>query len=331
MSRSSTIPRVGHPCWLLLAMLAGFGASAQAQSTVQAYGLVDMSVGQFQSAGGVKNRSAASGNMTTSYLGFKGSEDLGNGLSARFATETFLRADSGNAGRFNGDAFWARNSYVGLAGGFGSLTLGRNTTSLFVSTLIFNAFGDSFGFSPSIRHYFTSGTVTGDTGWSHSLSYSTPNFSGLSAQLQAAASNGDGGRNLGGHVLYFGGAFAGTLAYQKVEKGAATNDTTTWQLGASYDLGAAKLFGQYGKVTNDTTSVSYKLADLGVAVPMGGGKWLLQYGQLKPDAGAKRTTVSAGYDHTLSKRTDLYAVYMNDRLTGASTGSSFALGIRHKF
>lgn len=316
---------------LAVAALSAIAAGAQAQSSVQAYGLIDVSAGQFQDAGGTKDKSVASGKMSTSYFGFKGTEDLGGGLKANFAIESFLRADSGSAGRFNGDAFWARNAYVGLAGNFGSLNLGRNTTSLFVSTLIFNAFGDSFGYSPSIRHYFTSGTVTGDTGWNQSLSYTTPNMGGLTGQLQVAGNDGTlNGRKIGGNVLYFSGAFAGTVAYQKVKAGTA-NGTTTSQVGVSYDLGAAKLYGQYGKVKNDTTGMGYKLAELGVAVPVGAGKLLAEYGQLKPDTGAKRTTITAGYDYTLSKRTDVYAVAMNDKKTATSTGSTYAVGVRHKF
>ena len=329
------------------AALSAIAAGVQAQSSVQAYGLIDVSAGQFQDAGGTKDKSVASGKMSTSYFGFKGTEDLGSGLKANFAIESFLRADSGSAGRFNGDAFWARNAYVGLAGNFGSLNLGRNTTSLFVSTLIFNAFGDSFGYSPSIRHYFTSGTVTGDTGWNQSLSYTTPNMGGLTGQLQVTGNDGTStGRKVGGNVLYFSGAFAGKIFLCDAENGniiktfeghsgwvkaGTANGTTTSQVGASYDLGAAKLYGQYGKVKNDTTGMGYKLAELGVAVPVGAGKLLAEVGQLKPATGAKRTTITAGYDYTLSKRTDVYAVAMSDKKTGVNTGSTYAVGVRHKF
>lgn len=61
----------------------------------------------------------------------------------------FLRNDTGAMGRFNGDGFFARNSYVGLQGKYVTVTVGRNTTPLFVSTLVFNAVGDSFGFRPA--------------------------------------------------------------------------------------------------------------------------------------------------------------------------------------
>ena len=44
-----------------------------------------------------------------------------------------------------------------------------------------------------------------------------------------------------------------------------------------------------------------------------------------------RTTTSVGYDHFLSKRTDLYAVGMYDKVTDLSSGTSVLVGIRHRF
>jgi predicted porin len=46
---------------------------------------------------------------------------------------------------------------------------------------------------------------------------------------------------------------------------------------------------------------------------------------------AFHTTASLGYDHPLSKRTDVYAVYMYDKLSTAGTANTAALGIRHMF
>jgi len=207
---------------LAVATLAlGFSAVTSAQSNVTIYGLLDMSVGQFQNSGASKVWKAESGNMSTSYLGFKGTEDLGGGLKAKFAFEHFLRVDAGSAGRFNGDAFWARSAYVGLQGEFGSTVIGRNTTPLFVSTLIFNAFGDSFGFAPSIRQYFL-GAIVGDTAWNNSIAYSSPNFGGASVNLLANLGEGAAGatgKNLGANGLFFSGPFAATLAWQQVKNG----------------------------------------------------------------------------------------------------------------
>ena len=315
-------------------------AAAQAQSTATLYGLIDMSAGRFQNVGGEKIWKAENGAMTTSFLGFRGSEDLGGGLKAKFAIEHFFRADTGSAGRFDADGFWSRSAYVGLEGAFGSTTLGRNTTPLFVSTLVFNPFGDSFGFSPSIRQYYL-GALLGDSGWSNSVNYKSPNLSGATVNLLANLGEGGGtGRNLGANVLYFAGPLAATVAWQRVQNGffggpAGFDKQTTWQLGASYDLKVAKLFGQYGNVTSDATvDVETKIFQLGASVPAGPGSVLASYGQAKTEAGAAdstRKTLSLGYDVLLSKNTDVYGAFMNEKVTGLDSASSFAVGIRLKF
>jgi predicted porin len=331
------------------ALALGFSAAASAQSTVSIYGLLDMSVGQFQTSGAPKVWKAESGNMSTSFLGFKGTEDLGGGLKAKFAFEHFLRADVGGAGRFNGDAFWARSAYVGLQGDFGSTVIGRNTTPLFVSTLIFNAFGDSFGFAPSIRQYFlgpipgTIGTIVGDTAWNNSIAYSSPNFSGASVNLLANLGEGAAGatgKNLGANVLFFSGPFAGTLAWQQVKNGvfpipAGFKAQDTLQAGVSYDLGVAKLFGQLGNVkTKATADVKTSLYQFGASAPIGGGKLLASYGNAKRTVGTSdltNKTLTLGYDYNLSKNTDVYGVFMNDKTTGLSSGTTLAAGIRMRF
>lgn len=315
-----------------VALLCVTTLGVQAQGNVSLYGLVDMSAGSFQNPGADAVKRVESGKMTTSYIGFKGSDDLGGGLSASFAIESFLRADNGEVGRFNGDAFWARNAYAALNGSFGSVSLGRNTTSLFITTLVFNAFGDSFGFSPSIRHYFTSGTVTGDTGWSDSIKYTSPRFGGgATVAAHVALGEGSGGRNSGLAGLYFAGPLSLGGAWQKVEKGAALDDTSSWQLAGAYDFPVAKVFAQYGNVKNLTVVNRYKIAGLGASATVGLGRILAQWGRVSPDTGAKLTTLSLGYDYNLSKQTDAYVVYMNDRREGLATGNTYGVGIRHRF
>jgi predicted porin len=312
---------------------------AQAQS-VSAYGLIDMSAGRFQNVDGEKIWKAENGAMTTSFLGFRGSEDLGGGLKAKFAIEHFFRADSGSAGRFDGDAFWARSAWVGLEGAFGSTTFGRNTTPMFVSTLIFNPFGDSFGFSPSIRQYYL-GALLGDSGWSNSVRYISPNLSGATVNLMVNAGEGAGtGRNHSASVLYFGGPLAATAAWQSVKNGffggpAGFEKQNALQLGVSYDLGMAKLFGQYGDVSSSATvDVDTTIVQVGATVKAGLGAVLASYGQAKTEVGAAestRKTFSLGYDYLLSKNTDVYAAFMNEKVTGLDSATTFAVGIRLKF
>ena len=331
---------------LCAALLSAAPMAALAQSNVSLYGLMDMSAGQFQPPGAAKVWRADSGNMTTSFIGFKGSEDLGGGLNAVFRIEHFLRTDQGAAGRFNGDAFWARNAFAGFQGAFGTSTLGRNTTPLFVSTLIFNAIGDSFGFSPSIRQLFTPSTglaFFGDTGWNNSILYSSPNLKGATVNLAANLGEGAGGatgKNVGANVLYFRGPIAATVAVQQVKNGAfgtppGWKSQDTFQLGGSYDFTLVKLFAQYTRVkTKATADTQTTLYGVGGSVPIGAGRVLAQYGNSKADFGATEVinkTLTLGYDYNLSKNTDIYAIVMNDKLTALSTGNSFAAGMRVRY
>jgi predicted porin len=308
-------------------------AHAQGSDGAQVYGLIDLSIGRTQAPGRDAVRGVDNGKMTTSYLGFRAAEDLGDGLKANFALEGFLRADTGTTGRFDGDAFFARNAWAGLSGSLGSVAFGRITTSLFVQTLLFNPFGDSYGFSPSVRHWFTSGTTTGDSAWSDSVRYGSPRIGGFVFTLHGAAGEGNGGRNASASAQYASGPFGAAGVWQAVKKGAAVEDSTSWQAAASYDFTAVKLFVQYGEVDNDTKRIGYRIAGIGARVPVGAGQLLFQWGRIDPDAGAgaERSTVSLGYGHALSKRTDVYVAAMNDRIAGTGTGNSYSVGLRLRF
>jgi predicted porin len=332
---------------------------AHAQSTVNIYGLMDAAAGSFQMAGADSTSKVQSGNMTTSFIGFNGSEDVGNGLKITFAMEHFLRADTGTAGRFDGDNFWARNAYVGLATNYGEYQFGRTTTTMFVSTLMFNAIGDSFAFSPSILQVLTPQTDNrpdaasmlawyGDTGWSNSVLFKSKSWNGLSFNIQANLGEGSSassyGNNVGGSVLYMNGPLAATLSYSKVKNDvkdfvsgvpAGFEDQQTKQVGAWYDFGVVKLFGQYTAVdTTATVDTGTDIWGVGASIPLAGGKVLAQYGHAKEDGNAvekTNKTLTLGYDYNLSKRTEVYAIYMQDKVTGFDSGDTYAVGIRHKF
>jgi predicted porin len=356
MNRVPTLPSLHRAAAITLACVASItcGGIAQAQSSVQVYGLVDLSVGQFQNAGALKLKRLDSGNMSTSYLGFKGTEDLGGGLKASFQLDSFLLADSGGASRVPGvDAFWSRNANVSLSGGFGSVKLGRQGPALFVSTLLFNAFGDSFGYSPAIRQYYNSpyGTaLVGDSGWNNAIGYTSPRFGGVTATVQVAAGEGAAtskGKNIGGHLLYFSGPVGLTAAWQNVKSQGTLGrpisafpgfkDQTAVQVGGSFDAGVVKLFAQYGSIdTKATRDVKTKNLHVGARVPVGAGALLAQYGSSKITttgvaSSPKSTMFTAGYDYFLSKRTDVYALVMLDKYTGLSNGTTYALGMRHNF
>lgn len=118
----------------LAAAIAACGA-AQAQTNVTLYGLLDAAVDyntNVDTAGHSRTwMPSLGGGMFPSRLGFRGSEDLGNGLKAIFTLETGIYTDTGATGQ--GNRLFGRQAWVGLAGRWGQLTLGRNYNMLYNS------------------------------------------------------------------------------------------------------------------------------------------------------------------------------------------------------
>lgn len=99
---------------------------AHAQSSVEVSGLVDVFAGSIKNSGDAGRKSVVdSGGLTTSWFGFKGTEDLGGGLKANFQLTSFIKVDAGSQGRFANDTFFSRDANVSLSGSFGSVMLGR--------------------------------------------------------------------------------------------------------------------------------------------------------------------------------------------------------------
>lgn len=346
---------------LLAAAVTGALASpAMAQTSVTVSGLVDVFAGSMRAAGDTSSKAVLnSGGMTTSWFGFKGTEDLGGGLKANFLLTSFFQADTGAQGRgMPNETLFSRDANVGLAGNFGEVSLGRGLAPNFLPMILFNPFGDSFNFSPLVLQHQVplfnasgfANSIAGDTGWSNQIKYTTPSFGGLTANLhyqfgEAAGNNGK--NNVGANVLYFNGPLSLTAFYHKVKVNNPLDNPTlqastpfgyaeqkAWFIGGGYDLGVAKLYATYDKATHDI-ALEDKTTSLGLSVPVGAGKILAGYAQTKRSAtgvaDVKRQTTTVGYDYALSKRTDVYAMLMNDKITGFETGNSFGLGIRHGF
>lgn len=357
-----------------LAALALAASGAFAQSSVKIYGLLDVSFGSYKpayveiagqkiAANGqpVATPSVNSGQMTTSFIGFSGSEDLGGGLKAEFALESFLAADTGGTLNNNGGGFWGRASWVGLSGSFGKVTIGQYDNPLFTFGYTYDPFGSSMAFSPTMRHYnYIGQTGFGagfDTGWVNSITYETPNLSGFTGVAQYAfkettLNEAKNGFSLAG--FYNAGPLSLSAVY--VQGGLSNTPGLAWlqddkvfALGGSYDFGVAKLFANYTqiKVTKGLASPTLisdlpfgdakdKIWQLGVSVPVGAGSILASYGQAKVkvddlDGSSTDKVFSLGYDYNLSKRTDTYVVYSNNKQTDFKTGNSFVVGIRHNF
>jgi predicted porin len=340
---------------------AAFASAAVAQTNVTVQGVVDAYVGSMRMAGDTARTARAnSGGMTTSYFGFRGTEDLGGGLKANFALTGFLRADTGESGRFAGDTMFSRDANIGLAGGFGSVTAGRFAAPNLLPTFLFNSFGDSFAFSPLVLHldvglFNRSGwtsSLAGDTGWSNALRYTTPNFGGLTGNLYyqfGEAAGNHGKNNVAANLLYFKGPWSLTAFYHRVEvnnpldaptgvvkavSGFNAAEQKMWFVGAAYDFKVAKVFATFDKTSHDV-SFGDKTLSLSASVPLGQGNLLGSWARTERSVAGltdrNRNTVAVGYGYDMSKRSDIYTVLLNDRISGTSTGNSFAVGIRHRF
>ena len=331
-------------CARALVALALCTAGAAGAQTAVLYGLVDASGSRIKPVGGDDYLlHLTNGNMQTSFIGVRGSEDLGGGLRGVYRLESYLRVDVGAAGRDIGDGFWAREASAGLSGSFGTTVLGRTPTPLWLATTSFNPFGESLGFSPTVRQYF-GGAMLGDTRWNNSIWYTNnprdPLRVVFSANADETTPAGSNGHNLGLSVAYITGPFAATVVADCIRNSAQPlppgfDRQTVWHAGATYDFHFLRVYGQAGRIkteaTEDSTTTSYQL---GVAVPFGTSLVLVAYGHQHVSTPTKATTGSIGsigYDYFLSKSTDIYVAATYEKLSFVSSGNSIAGGVRVKF
>ena len=329
---------------LAIALALGSIDDVHAQNNVL-YGLIDASGSHGRPPGGDYQWKLDSGAMSRSYIGFRGSEDLGGGLRAVYRLESYLTVDTGRTGGHGGGEFWGRDSNVGLAGAFGSTVLGRNVTPLYLTTITFNPFGESFGFSPSTRHYFAD-AVLGDRSWNNSVAYVNNPRDPLRMHIVAnareanAAGVQDNGHNFGASASYLSGPFAIAIAWEKVQNSALSlpagfDQQRVAQVSATYDFRVVRLYGQLGRVNTDANiNTTHVLFPIGAAAPIGQALILVAYGNSRVHSDFSQTTsriYSIGYDYFVSRNTDIYLAAMYDKAYQLSSGNSVAGGVRFRF
>jgi predicted porin len=317
--------------------------------------------------GSVKTSRTALANSgyNSSRLGFRGTEDLGGGLAASFWLEAPITNDDGQ----EGIATFARRSTVSLSGGFGEIRLGRDYTPTFWNDTVFDPFGTNgvgtnlistangtfgaFGTAAAPTAPFTNVNNSNYVRASNTVGYFLPpNLGGFYGQVMYGFSektkydNGiytpttlnaqRQGRYVGGRFGYANGPLDVAVAYGSSTVGdnyyaGTTNKVNTLNLGASYDFGPVKLFGEVSQAKNKTdyenqaffaTNTDTKLKGylLGVTVPVGAGLIRASYSAVKYDTNTVNTSffspntpdpkankLALGYVHNLSKRTALYA------------------------
>lgn len=338
----------GWLCVVTASMGAG-QALAQQQGgpvgTVSLYGVLDEYVGSVRRSDQTGRTSVLnSGGLTTSYFGMRGNEDLGGGARAFFVLESFFQVDAGTIGRTSADPFFSRISLVGLSNRFGAVTLGRQTNPMFVATGNFNPFGLSANLAPAMLQTWSANynrTVLGDSVWDNSVQYSMPAVGGFTASATygfGERAGTTGVRNANLTANFARGPFAAVASAQQVKYGPGIanpiGSQTAAMAGLSYDFQAIKLFGQHFRSATDDVRLTTRTNQLGVSAPVMGGTAMASVAHTQREragADSSRTTAAIGYDYFLSKRTDLYTVYLSDRLSGFSRQDSLVAGVRHRF
>ncbi|MGV7206921.1 porin [Oxalobacteraceae bacterium A2-2] len=328
-----------------LSLASGAAMEAQAQSSIEVYGLVGAYAGRMQRSGDAAAATQVNGGgLTTSFIGFRGKEDLGGDLRAVYSLESFFRPDTGEQGRSTADPLFSRNAWVGLEGNWGRLSLGRQTNPAYAAMLQLSPFGTSVVFSPLVLQTFVAtygSNVLGDTVWNNVIQYATPTVNGFRGTVQygpGEVAGKSGVANLGLHGTYSSGAFVASLSAQRLRVNVLTPVAAEQRVvlgGASYDFGVLRLYGNGSRTLIDGGR-STRTGDIGVSVPVSqAGSLMAEIARSRIDAprvaDTFRTTSSFGYDYRLSKRTDVYAVYSRDKRSGAASAGSQAIGLRHMF
>lgn len=326
---------------LALTVLGAISGAASAQTNVTIFGLLD--------AGVVFERGGPAGSVTKlgsgisngNRLGFKGVEDLGGGLSAIFHIENGFNADTGTLGQ--GGLLFGRQAWVGLQGGFGSVTMGRQWAPHFLALDDFDPFDYSYAGAMSNL------LVDGPFRINNSIKYTAPNMGGFTGELAYGfgeiAGSTSANRTISSSVGYANGPILVKLAYNNAENSTATNTLKNTALAASYNFGVAKAAFAYNVNKNDTNTVDSNDMMLGITVPFGASTVLASYIR-KDDKRAVNqdaNQLAVGYTYDLSKRTKLYtsyariinkngAVYTVGDATAAGSGNkALNFGIKHTF
>ena len=247
-----------------VAVLGAFAGSALA-ADVQLYGIVDTGLrythfdADSDAAGydATDSFGIQSGNQSGSRFGFKGTEDLGNGLTVGFILENQFNSDDGSL--TDDDHFFRRESSLFLQGGFGKVAMGRmgsinGGTSSWAKYGVLSAFGTSWDYSAQAGSWAIGGGL-----WDNMIAYETPDFAGFKVFAQYGMGTNDAENESRSDRYYaIGASYANgplnlyfavdSINYQTADAdGALANasdidDSLTITFGGNYDFEVLKLF-----------------------------------------------------------------------------------------
>lgn len=330
---------------LIALAIAGLASGAAfAQTNVTIYGIADAAYvyGSGGTPAGVsgnyKFSGIQSGYLNGSRLGFKGTEDLGNGLKAIFTLEYSLSVD-GNTGVGSTGGLNARQQFVGLSSDkLGTVALGRQYAPGYIATVNNDPTGGATFGTQSILSVAGGNTITPNSAarFNNAGTYTSPNFSGFTGKLiygfgesGPTASTSDNGQwGAGGN--YANGPLNVDLVYQSRQNvngqfntPGTGNDINEYYVGAAYDFKVVKIMGSWQQQNDkNATDLDNTVWSIGASVPvMASSHIMASYGQLMWNSGLRNAanqkilnentdSATIGWTTDLSKRTTLYAGYV---------------------
>ncbi len=341
---------------------------AQAQSSVTVFGIVDLAMRDVSNEGLGSDKSLVNGANSTSRLGFRGTEDLGQGLSAGFHLEHGILLDTGSPA--SATQFWDRRATVSLVSkSLGEVRLGRDFVPTYsnwgrydpfsyVGVAGANIFVSATPVGP-IRSAFGSGGNT-TVRSSNAIQYLLPSdLGGIEGGLMVAAREGGTAANgqhkvlglrLGFATASYGVSAAHTHSENNLTLAGPIKDSV---IGGHATLAGVRLTGAYRNFGYSEAKQSILL--LAGVVPLGAsGELKLSWNRadLRGRVGATviddndATQIGVGYVHNLSKRTGLYttvsridnkgtATYVvpggPSGIAGGGTSTGVEAGVRHSF
>lgn len=319
-----------------VAAMAFLPWQAQAQSNVTISGTIDAGIYR-----GFDKRTQV-GPISRSNLTFKGSEELGNGVAATFKLATRFDPDTGGleGSPASGKPFWHGESTVGLKGAFGHIRIGRAMEAVSANDWAFDPW-ENFDriASPAwyFWHYNYAADPTGNSGnaeafrLNNGIFYDSPAFGGVSVSVSGSPekpSNAAAGtrRSYQGALKYNQGPAAATLSYGSNARG----DDVVF-LGAKYAFGDFTLMGAYDRseIEGAVSDVAYART-VGATYQLGAWQFKGSYGRLNV-SGTRVGFIGLGSQYTLSKRTNVYASFGNQRPRDAENLKAYGVGINHSF
>jgi predicted porin len=320
---------------LATALLGVAISPVQAQSNVQIYGLLDLGIDRVSNVSGKGLTAQNAGILAPNIMGFKGSEDLGDGTKATFNLETQFAMDTGTT---VGD-FFGRKASVGLQGDFGGVTVGVLNDFMFTN-LGPKRYGPSFPFV-EIRYLrqgpystltpfgsFDFDRIAASSRVSNAVRYDSPNFNGFSfgALYGFGESTTSTSQNRSASVGadYASGPWTLTFAATSVHYASINNGqdgVDTWGIGGRRDFeDGAALDALFTSTKNTFTGGKVNVLEFGYLLPIAPKYGLMtQYTHMKGNdtvGGASTNQLNLGLHYLLSKRTRLYTSFAYQKVSG---------------